>query len=57
MNRFKDCVTAEEVVFQAIGAGSTCWENMSGTGVFQDGEAKAVGDDAMARLRELGLHA
>lgn len=55
MNMFRDCTTPEEVVFQAIGAGSVCWETMTGTGVFQDGKARAAGNDAMARLREMGL--
>lgn len=54
-NRFADAESAEQVVFQAIGAGSMCWENMSGTGVFQSEEAKAIGDEAVARLRELGI--
>lgn len=55
MNMFSKAATAEEVVFQAIGAGSVCWENMSGTGVFDDTQARAVGEDAMARLKEIGL--
>jgi hypothetical protein len=54
MNRFSRCVSAEEVVFQAIGAGSMCWDPRPGSQVFDSTEAEAVGDEAMARLRELG---
>lgn len=53
MNLFNDARTLEEVVFQAIGAGSTCWENMSGTGVFQDARAVTIGNDAVARIRRI----
>lgn len=55
MNRFSRAETVEEVVFQAIGAGSVCWENPNGAGEFDSTLARAVGDDAMARLRELGV--
>lgn len=51
MNTFDDAKTVEEVIFQAIGAGSTCWENLGGTGTFQDDRARRLGEDAMARLR------
>jgi len=50
-NRFKG-LTPQEAVFQAIGAGSTCWENMSGTGVFQSDEAKSIGDDLLEYIEE-----
>lgn len=53
VNRFKECATAEEVVFQAIGAGSMCWENVRAAGVFDSDEAKRIGNDAVARLNEL----
>ncbi len=53
MNRFSECTTVEEVVFQAIGAGSVCWENPGGAGVFDDTTARSVGEDAMARIDEL----
>lgn len=54
-NRFKDAKSVEEVVFQAIGAGSVCWENPGGAGIFDSTEAKKVGDEAMERLREMGV--
>ena len=54
MNRYKDCTTVEEVVFQAIGTGSMCWDPRPSTQVFDSTGAKAVGDEAMAKLRELG---
>jgi predicted P-loop ATPase len=37
----------ESLVGQAVGAGSVCWENMSGTGVFQDQHAQQVVKDAV----------
>jgi hypothetical protein len=55
MNRFQDCVSAEEVVYQTVGAGSVCWQNPGGAGVFDDALARAVATDALAKLRELGL--
>jgi hypothetical protein len=39
-------------VFEAIGAGSTCWESLEGTGIFQDDRAVAVGN---ALCEVLGL--
>lgn len=39
--------TLRELIGQAVGAGSVCWENMSGTGVFQDDRARQVVDDAV----------
>jgi hypothetical protein len=39
-------------VFEAIGAGSVCWESMEGTGIFQDDRAVAVGN---ALCEVLGL--
>lgn len=45
----RDPVSA--VIFQALGFASKCWEDMSGTGVFQDGEAKAAGDSVVEWLR------
>lgn len=33
----------ESAVFQALGAASTCWENLSGTGIFNDRRAVAIG--------------
>lgn len=44
-------LTLETAVFEAIGAASVCWENMTGTGVFQDGRARAIGETLVARIR------
>jgi hypothetical protein len=52
-NRFDSCNSIEEVVFQAMGFASTCWENMSGTGVFQSTLAKDAGDEAVAKINEI----
>lgn len=40
----------ERVVGEAVGGGSVCWENMNGTGVFQDQKARKIVDDAVAEL-------
>lgn len=42
----------ESVIGQAVGAGSVCWESMSGAGIFQDGRASAVVDGTLDWLRE-----
>ena len=44
--------TIEGAVFQALGSASVCWENMSGTGVFQSEEAKRIGDGLLAIIAE-----
>lgn len=44
--------TLEELVFQALGAASMCWENPAGAGVFESDRAKEIGDELLARLRE-----
>lgn len=45
-------LSVRSAIFQALGRASTCWENMSGTGVFDSTHAKEVGD---ALILELGL--
>lgn len=52
-NRFRDATTVEEVVGQAVGAGSVCWENVRAAGVFQSDEAARIVQEALARLAEL----
>jgi hypothetical protein len=42
-----------ELVFQALGAASACWENLAGAGVFDSTRAKEVGDALLARLAQL----
>jgi hypothetical protein len=56
-SKFAECETLEQVVFQAIGAGSMCWEHRHGGGIFQDHEATEVGHQAVARIRELAPNA
>lgn len=36
-----------EKVFQAIGAASSCWDNLSGAGVFESELAAKVGEELM----------
>lgn len=46
----EDGADREAAIYQAIGAASTCWENMSGAGVFDDRRAKAIGEGLIAHL-------
>ena len=46
-----ESLTLEEVVYQAIGAGSMCWESMAGTGVFQDRQACDIAEAVLAWVR------
>ena len=41
----------EQAVFLALGAASTCWESMEGTGEFQSDRAKAIGQDLVQYIR------
>jgi hypothetical protein len=41
-------LTIESAVFQALGAASVCWSDMSGTGVFEDQRAKEIGETLLA---------
>jgi len=41
------------IIFQALGAASTCWESMEGTGVFQSDRAKRIGDELLYELRAI----
>ena len=47
MNYEPGATTLQEAVFQALGAASVCWDDMSGTGVFQSDRAKQIGDELM----------
>jgi hypothetical protein len=38
------------VVYQAVGAASTCWESLSDTGVFQEDRARAVAEDLLEKI-------
>lgn len=42
----------QAVVFQALGAASSCWDNLRGAGTFESGRAKAIGDDVYRWLTE-----
>lgn len=52
-NRFENAADASELIHQAIGAGSMCWENVRAAGVFDSTEAAKIAKDAVARLGEL----
>ncbi len=42
----------DEVVFQALGAASMCWEFPEKAGVFNSDRAKEIGDEVMAYFKE-----
>lgn len=44
-------LTLRSAVFQALGAASTCWDNLSGAGVFQSEKAQEVGDKLLAAIK------
>lgn len=43
--------TIEEVVGQAVGAASVCWESMEGTGVFDDARARQIVEDVLMFIK------
>lgn len=43
----------EEVLGLALGAASTCWESIEGTGEFDSVQARLILQDTISRLREL----
>lgn len=45
-------LTLEEAIGQAIGAGSMCWENMEGTGVFMSVRAKSIAEELTRFVKE-----
>lgn len=45
-------LTLEEVIFQALGAASVCWETPEGAGVFDSEHAKEIGDKLVDFIRE-----
>ena len=51
-NRFADAEDRKGLIFQAIGAGSMCWEHIERAGIFDSDAAKKIGEDAYARLLE-----
>lgn len=48
---FDDVHDANELIGMAIGAGSMCWENVRGAGVFDSTRAAAISDAAFQRLQ------
>jgi hypothetical protein len=52
-NMFARCETTAEVIGQAVGAGSVCWESLVGTGIYQSDQATKIVEHALARLGEL----
>lgn len=52
MNMFDDCDTIEEIIGQAIGAGSTCWNNLVDAGEFDSARAVEIFNDAVEAIRE-----
>lgn len=50
---FENCKTIGEVLFQAMGFASVCWDNMENTGEFQVTLAKEAGEAALARIEEM----
>ena len=44
--------SASSAVHQAVGAGSVCWENMVGTGVFNEEQARAISEGLLKFLHD-----
>ena len=40
----------KELIFQALGEASTCWQNLSGAGVFDSERAIAIGERLISDL-------
>lgn len=45
-------LTLESAVFQAIGAASACWEDISAAGVFDSERARQIGELLLDKIRE-----
>lgn len=48
-------LSLESAVFQALGAASACWENLSGAGVFQSEEAQEIGNVLVEAIKSGAL--
>jgi hypothetical protein len=48
---FDDVNDANELIGQAVGAGSMCWENVRAAGEFDSLRASAIADAAFYRLQ------
>lgn len=53
-NRFEKAENVTELIYQLVGAGSTCWHGGTGSAVFNDSEACKVAEDGIDRLISLG---
>lgn len=51
-NRFADCTSRDEVIRQAIGAGSVCWVYVGSDGYFDSDEAVRISDEAIERIQQ-----
>lgn len=52
-NHFQNCSTIEQVIAQAVGAGSTCWVGGTGDAQFDSAKAVMVSDDAIERVMQI----
>lgn len=52
MGLFDDAKTIEELIFQALGAASVCWDSVP-SGVFDSTHAKEIGDEVVARIKQM----
>ncbi|MBY4212892.1 hypothetical protein HQO42_14985 [Rhodococcus fascians] len=52
-NRFNNVTNIKELIGQAIGAGSMCWEDVCAAGVFDDHEAAKIFNETVERLEQL----
>lgn len=43
------------IIAEGVGAASTCWEDMSGTGIFQNDKAVAVVEDITSAVKSMLL--
>ena len=53
MNRFAECGSIDQVIRQAVGAGSRCWEHLDRAGVFDTEEAIKISNEAFERILDL----
>lgn len=52
-NRFADVDDISTLVYVLIGAGSSCWDNLPGAGVFESEVAAEMGREGVERMNEL----
>jgi len=56
-NQFAAVTDVRELIFQAVGAGSMCWENVGAAGIFDSDRACTVAEDVVERMVVLlGFH-